>query len=61
MSLLMALLMSGALTAIHLGFTPHYIAQWLHAFIIAWPIAFPSILVIAPLARKLVAKLTEQS
>jgi len=61
MSLLMALLMSGVLTAIHLGFTPHFIAQWLHAFVIAWPIAFPSILLIAPVVRKIVAMLTEQS
>jgi Protein of unknown function (DUF2798) len=59
MSLLMAFLMSGVLTAIHLGFTPRFIAQWLHSFVLALPIAFPSILVIAPVVRKIVAKLTE--
>jgi hypothetical protein len=61
MSLLMAFLMSGVLTAIHLGFTPHFVAQWLHSFILAWPIAFPSILLIAPIVRKIVVKLTEQA
>jgi Protein of unknown function (DUF2798) len=59
MSLLMAFLMSGVLTAIHLGFPPDFIAQWLHSFVLAWPIAFPSILVIAPPVRRIVAKLTE--
>ncbi|HSI25190.1 MAG TPA: DUF2798 domain-containing protein [Methylotenera sp.] len=58
MSLLMAFLMSGVLTAIHLGFTPDFIAQWLHSFVLAWPIAFPSILVVAPLVRNMIAKLT---
>ena len=59
MSLFMALLMSGILTVIHLGFKPNFIGRWLHAFVIAWPIAFPSILIIAPAVRKIVAKLTD--
>jgi Protein of unknown function (DUF2798) len=54
MSVLMALLMSGVLTAIHLGF----VTQWLHSFVLAWPIAFPSILLIAPIVRKIVTKIT---
>lgn len=61
MSILMAFLMSGVLTAIHLGFTPHFIVQWLHSFALAWPIAFPSILLITPVVRKAVAKLTKQA
>jgi hypothetical protein len=59
MSILMAFLMSGVLTAIHLGITPHFIAQWLHSFVLAWPIAFPSIILIAPAVRKIVAYLTQ--
>jgi hypothetical protein len=61
MSVLMALLMSGVLTAIHLGFRSDFIAQWLHSFVLAWPIAFPSILLIAPVVRIIVAKLTQQA
>jgi hypothetical protein len=61
MSVLMAFLMSGILTAIHLGLTPHFIAQWLHSFTLAWPIAFPAILLIAPVVRKFVAKITEST
>ena len=54
----MALLMSAILTAIHLGFSVHFVGLWLHAFLIAWPIAFPSIFLIAPVVRKIVVKLT---
>ena len=54
----MALLMSGVLTAIFIEFSRNFASRWMHAFVIAWPIAFPSILVIAPIVRKLVAKLT---
>ena len=46
-------------SAIHLGFKPDFIGRWLAAFAIAWPIAFPSIFVIAPTVRKIVAKLTD--
>jgi hypothetical protein len=60
MSVLMAFLMSGVLTAIHLGITPHFIAQWLHSFVLAWPIAFPSILLLAPIVRKIVAHLVAE-
>jgi Protein of unknown function (DUF2798) len=56
MSVLMALLMSGVLTAIHLGFTQNFIGKWLHAFLLAWPITFPSIVLLAPIVRKTVAK-----
>jgi Protein of unknown function (DUF2798) len=59
MSVLMALLMSGVLTAIHLGYTQNFVAQWLHSFLLAWPIAFPSILLLAPIVRKIVSKLTQ--
>lgn len=59
MSLLMAFLMSGVLTAVFVGVDRQFIAHWMNGFIHAWPIAFPSILVIAPLVRKIVASLTE--
>ncbi len=59
MSLLMAFLMSGVLTAVFVGVDGQFIAHWMNGFIHAWPIAFPAILVVAPLVRKIVASLTE--
>jgi uncharacterized protein (DUF697 family) len=57
----MALLMSGVLTTIFTGISHNFFSRWAHAFIIAWPIAFPSILLIAPVVRKMVEKLIKQA
>ncbi|MDD2719778.1 MAG: DUF2798 domain-containing protein [Gallionella sp.] len=35
--------------------------QWLRAFATAWPIAFPSVLLVAPVVRKVVTRLTAPS
>ena len=59
MSLLMACLMSGVLTAVFAGFNNQFFSHWLNGFVHAWPIAFPAILVIAPLVRKIVDALIE--
>jgi hypothetical protein len=58
MSLLMALLMSGVLTAVFAGISHDFFAHWMNGFIHAWPIAFPAVLIIAPIVRKMVAALT---
>jgi hypothetical protein len=54
MSLLMALLMSGVLTAVFNGIDREFFEHWANGFVHAWPIAFPAILVLAPVARKIV-------
>lgn len=59
MSLSMAFIMSGVLTAIIDGFD-NFIATWMLGFSIAWPVAFPVVLVIAPRVRRLVQQLTAQ-
>lgn len=59
MSLCMAFIMSGVLTAIIDGFD-NFIPTWMFGFSIAWPVAFPAVLLIAPQMRKLVHKLTTQ-
>ncbi len=40
MSLLLSLLMSGWVTYLNLGITDHFWANWLQAFLLAWPAAF---------------------
>lgn len=59
MSLTMAFIMSGVLTTIYHGFES-FIASWMLGFVIALPIAFPAVLVIAPRVRRLVQRLTAQ-
>ncbi|MDP1765927.1 MAG: DUF2798 domain-containing protein [Methylotenera sp.] len=59
MSLLMALIMSGVLTALFAGVDRQFIAHWMRAFIHAWPVAFPAVLTVAPIVRRIVASLTD--
>ncbi len=60
MSLLIACLMSGVLTAVFEGFSNQSFANWFNGYVHAWPIALPAILVNAPLVRKIVDALVEQ-
>ena len=56
MSFFMALCMSGILTVVNLGWVDGFFGKWLRAFLVAWPIALPLVLVFAPLTRKLLAR-----
>ena len=40
------------------GFQPDLAAQWGKSMLRTWPIAFPTVAVVAPLVRRLVARLT---
>ncbi len=58
MSVLMALLMSAVLTAVFTGFDNAFFQRWFNGFVVhAWPVAFPAIFIIAPVARKIVTAL----
>jgi hypothetical protein len=48
-----ALIVTGIIIYLHRASPEHFIAQWLGAFITAWPIVFIAILVIAPMVNKL--------
>ena len=58
MSVLMATLMTCIVTLKLTGLNAGFFIRWLHAFLTAWPIAFPAILLLAPITRKLVTRLT---
>ncbi|MFU8818281.1 MAG: DUF2798 domain-containing protein [Desulfurivibrio sp.] len=57
-SLLMSLLMSAVITLINLGPVEDFFRRWMTAWITAFVIAFPSILLVLPVARRIVARLT---
>ena len=57
MSMMMAFVMSGVLTFVNLGAIPDFFNRWMRAFAVAWTFAFPSVLFLAPIARKIVSKL----
>lgn len=58
LSIIMVTVISGAVVLVTQGFGPDFPAHWLKGFATAWPIAFPTALVVAPFVRKVVTKLT---
>lgn len=59
LSTIMVTIISGAVVLVNQGLTADMPRQWLKGFMTAWPIAFPSVLVVAPRVRKIVVRLTE--
>ncbi|KJV10926.1 hypothetical protein VZ95_01750 [Elstera litoralis] len=60
---MMSFIVSGIATLRALGFAVvfaapgDFIGGWMGAWVISWAIAFPTVLVVAPLVRKIVARL----
>ena len=46
-------MMSGIITLINTGLTAGFVARWSGAFAVAWAVAFPLVIFIAPLAGKM--------
>ena len=58
LSMIMVTVISGTVVFVTHGFGPSFLAHWIKGFATAWPIAFPTVLVVAPLVRKFVVYLT---
>ncbi|NVO22302.1 DUF2798 domain-containing protein [Donghicola sp. C2-DW-16] len=52
---MMSCLVSGIATFRALGFVPNFGAEWMGAWASSWAFAFPAVLVVAPVARRMVA------
>ena len=52
---MMSCLVSGIATFRALGFVPNFGAEWVGAWISSWAFAFPAVLLVAPVARRMVA------
>lgn len=55
---LMATLMSGTMSLIHMGFSMAWLAAWPWLALTAWPIAFVFGMVVSPFAFALAARVT---
>lgn len=60
LALVMTLIMSFAITFINLGFIEKFTDIWLHAWGIAFVIAFPTLLLIVPFVRQLALKIASK-
>ena len=58
LSIIMVTNISGAVVLVTEGFSPDFPAHWFKGFATAWPIAFPTVLVVAPWVRKLATRMT---
>lgn len=54
---LMSFIVSGLSTYRALGFVEGFVRIWAGNWAVSWAIAFPTVLVVAPITRKIVAKL----
>ena len=57
MAAIMVLLMTFVITAVNVGFGPHFLGAWAKVYAIAYVIAVPVIFFVAPLAHKVTARL----
>ncbi|MEM1130275.1 MAG: DUF2798 domain-containing protein [Pseudomonadota bacterium] len=55
----MSLLVSGVSTLRAVGFADETFGLWLSAWLPSWIVAYPTLLVMAPVARRIVAALTD--
>lgn len=60
MSCVMAFIMTGFVTWVNTGMDSGYPARWLHAFLLAWPLAMSCILLFSDGIRTLASKLATQ-
>jgi len=61
LSLIMVSIISCVVVIATHGLSADFPSHWLKGFATAWPVAFPTVLVVAPLVRKIVVKLTDAS
>jgi hypothetical protein len=54
LSALMSFIVSGIATFRTAGFGDHFMSLWIGAWLPSWFVAFPVVLVVAPVARRLV-------
>lgn len=57
-SLIMSFLMSMVITFLNLGWVEDFLARWMYAWVTSFLIAFPIILLVLPIARSIVARIT---
>jgi len=58
LSAIMVALVSGFVIAITQGFQQGFLSQWLRSCATTWPVAFPTVTLVAPWVRGVVGRLT---
>lgn len=58
LSLIMVCIVSAFVLAMSQGTGPGFPAQWLKSCVTTWPIAFPTVALVAPWVRRIVTRMT---
>lgn len=58
LSAIMVCIVSAFVLFVSHGIEPDFPAQWLKSCTTTWPVAFPTVAIVAPLVRKFVTRLT---
>ena len=58
LSVIMVAVVSAFVLATSQGIRPGFPAQWLRSCVTTWPVAFPTVLLVAPWVRRIVGRLT---
>lgn len=58
LSAIMVCIVSAFVLAISQGITDEFVAQWAKSCVTIWPVAFPTVAIVAPLVRRLVGSMT---
>ncbi len=59
LSALMSFIVSGIATVRNAGFVDGFLNLWINAWLPSWIIAFPTVLIVAPMARRLVGMIVK--
>jgi hypothetical protein len=60
LSAIMVCIVSAFVLIISQGIQPGFAGQWLKSCLTTWPVAFPTVAVVAPWVRQIVARVTVQ-
>lgn len=60
LALLMTFVVSGVSTLRAIGLAPDFTAKWMQAWVISYVIAFPTLIAVMPLVRRIVSALVEK-
>lgn len=59
LSIIMTFIISGVSTLRGVGLTPDFLRLWMQAWALSWMVAFPTLILVLPLVRKIVGMVVE--
>jgi hypothetical protein len=58
LSAIMVCIVSAFVLTLSQGIHPGFLAQWLRSCVTTWPVAFPTVAIVAPWVRRIVGRMT---